>query len=284
MVRKFNLLNEKGQSFSLMDIYNYCFLTDPSGLGYGYETSYESLGNIFILNLRKNLQNTITGTLNFINYDNYKKFVDFIENSEELKFEYTIPYKDKEKTFLKDILLQEISKSEIKENGIISEDVKFDCLSLWYEENIAIYSMKAQDSELRWDFKWDSKFTDYSSRTLKYVNTGHIEAPVLIEIEGEAIIPKIELLVEGELYQTLEIQTTIAEYEKLLYCTRENNFYINKQNTDGTIENLFKEGYIDINNDNVIRLPKNRSCEIRLSAQNEIRNAKITIYPQYKAV
>ena len=30
MVREFRLINEKGQKFSLMDIYNYCLLTDPS--------------------------------------------------------------------------------------------------------------------------------------------------------------------------------------------------------------------------------------------------------------
>lgn len=30
MVREFRLINEKGQEFSLMDIYNYCLLTDPN--------------------------------------------------------------------------------------------------------------------------------------------------------------------------------------------------------------------------------------------------------------
>ena len=33
MVREFKLINEKGQEFSLMDIYNYCLLTDPSRSG-----------------------------------------------------------------------------------------------------------------------------------------------------------------------------------------------------------------------------------------------------------
>ena len=30
MVREFKLINEKGQEYSLMDIYNHCLLTDPS--------------------------------------------------------------------------------------------------------------------------------------------------------------------------------------------------------------------------------------------------------------
>ena len=37
MVREFSLLNEKNQMFSLMDIENYCLLTEPTGLGMTYE-------------------------------------------------------------------------------------------------------------------------------------------------------------------------------------------------------------------------------------------------------
>lgn len=33
MVREFKLVNEKGQEYSLMDIYNHCLLTDPSRTG-----------------------------------------------------------------------------------------------------------------------------------------------------------------------------------------------------------------------------------------------------------
>lgn len=52
MVREFKLLNENGQSFSLMDIHNAVLLTEPSGLGYAYETEYEKVGNSFIANIR----------------------------------------------------------------------------------------------------------------------------------------------------------------------------------------------------------------------------------------
>ena len=103
-------------------------------------------------------------------------------------------------------------------------------------------------------------------------------------MDGHLVNPKIELYVEGELYQSVEITVEIAEYEKLLYGTRENDFYINRQKTDGTLESLFDLDYIDPANDNVIRLPKNKSCELRLTAENEVLNAKVTILPQYKAV
>ena len=285
MVREFKLINEKGQEFSLMDIYNYCLLTEPNGLGYSYATEYQQLGNTFVENLRKMEQGQISGTLNFLNYDNYTSFVDFIEGSESLKFGYKIPYKDgSTKEFFKDIQIQSLSKTQLQPNGILSEAVTFDCLSLWYEENTVIYKIEPQSNEIRWDFRWDSKFNDYDTRNLQYINQGHVEAPVIIEIDGHIVNPVIELYVEGELYQTVEITADIAEYEKLLYDSRENQFYIGKQNTDGTKTSLFGLDHIKFENDNAIRLPKKRSCEIKLKAENDVLNAQITILPQYKAV
>ena len=230
-------------------------------------------------------QGQISGIVNFINYDNFKELVNFIESSESLRFSYKIPYKNgSTKEYFKDIQIQGLTKTQKQVNGIISETITFDCLSLWYEENSVVYTVTPLTNEIRWDFRWDSSFTDYDSRNLQYINEGHVEAPVVVEIDGNVVNPRIELYIEGELYQTVKITTTIAEYEKLLYDSRENNFSISKKNTDGTIKSLFDLNYIDFNNDNVIRIPKNRSCEIKLVADNEVLSAKLTIYPRYRAV
>ena len=285
MVREFRLINEKGQEFSFMNIYDNTLFTDPAGLGYSYNTEYQQLGDTFISNLRNIQQGQISGTLNFLNYDNYTSFVNFVESSESLRIGYKIPYSDgSTREYFKDVQIQSLSKTQVQTNGILSETVTFDCLSLWYEENTAIYTIESQENEIRWDFEWDSRFTDYDTRNLQYINQGHVEAPIYIEIDGQVVNPKIVLYVEGELYQTVDINTTIAQYEKLLYDTRENQFYIGKQNTDGSTTSLFSLDYIDFYNDNVIRLPKNKSCEIKLTADNEVLNAKITIYPRYRAV
>jgi len=220
MVREFKLLNEKGQSFSLMDIKNYCLLTEPTGLGYKYSTEYEQLGNTFVDNMKKLEQGQINATANFSSYDNYKNFIDFIEGSEELKLAYKIPYKDSPEEFLRNINMQLISKSEIKTNGVISEDIVIECKSLWYKENTFIYDMASQDGEMRWDFKWDSRFISYNIRRLQYINKGHVDAPIILEIEGPVVDPEIELYVEGELIQTVSLDVEIEEYEKLLYVHR----------------------------------------------------------------
>lgn len=285
MVREFKLLNEKGQEFSLMDIQKYALLTDPDGLGYSYSTEYQQLGNTFVNNIRLIEQGQISGMLNFISYENYSNFINYIESSNELKFGYKIPNMDGTyKEYFKDISIQGITKTQKQLNGIISETVTFDCLSLWYEENTIIYTIEPQEDEIRWDFRWDSRFADYSARNLQYINNGHVEAPIILEIDGYIENPKIELYVEGQLYQTVPFNVIIQQYEKLLYDTRENHFFIGKQNADGTTSSLFNLDVIEFANDNVLKIPKNRSCEIRLLADNDIQNAQITILPQYKAV
>ena len=284
MVREFKLINEKGQTYSLMDIENACLLTEPSGLGYSYSTEYEQLGSTFISNIRRIEQGQMHGTANFLKYDNYKKLIDFIEQSENLKFSYRIPFETGIKEYFKDIKIQNITKTEKQPNGVISEEIIFDCLSLWYEENSTIFKIEPQENEIRWDFKWDSRFSGYDSRKLSFVNQGHVEAPVLIEMDGSLVNPKIELYVEDELYQTVSFSTTIQAHEKLLYGTKENDFYIYKQETDGTLTSLFDLDVIDFSNDNVIRIPKNKSCKIVLSANNGVANAQVTILVYYKAI
>ena len=132
MVREFKLINEKGQEYSLMDIKEHCLLTEPSGLGYSYESEYEQLGNTFITNIRRIEQGQIEGQVNFLYYDNYKALVDFIEQAEKLKLSYKIPLNNGVKEYFKDIQIQSLSKTEIKSNSVISETIIFDCLSLWY--------------------------------------------------------------------------------------------------------------------------------------------------------
>ena len=57
-----------------------------------------------------------------------------------------------------------------------------------------------------------------------------------------------------------------------------------KQNADGTKTNIFNLDVVSFNNDNVIRLPKDKSIELRLVADNDISSAEITIFTYYKGV
>lgn len=284
MVRKFSLLNEKGQEYSLMDINNYCLLTDPSGLGYSYNSEYEQLGNTFINTIRTIGQGSISGTLNFLNYDNYRKLIKFMQSSQKLQLEYVVPYVGGEKTFYRDVELNSISKSQIQPNGIISESITLTTLSLWYEKVNTIYTIEDNDNVVRWDFDFDSYWNGYDVRNLEYTNLGDVEAPIEVIVNGEVINPKLELYIEGELYQTITISDTIEEYEQLIYNSKENEFAIKKRLADGTYESLFSLDYINFSNDNVLRIPNDRTCTIKLRADETITNATLIVYVYYVAV
>lgn len=283
-VREFKLINEKGQEYSLMDIENYCLLTEPSGLGYSYATDYEQLGTTFITNLRRIEQGQVQGQVNFLKYDNYKNLIDFIEHSEKLRLSYILPFENGKKEYFKDIQIQNITKTEIQQNGILSESITFDALSLWYSENYFGYDMSRQAGELRWDFEWDARFGDYSQRSVDFINDGHTPAPIEVSVDGEVVDPKITLKVEGEVYQEVPITVSIAEHEKLLYGSKENDFYIYKQETDGDLVSLFNLDNISFENDNVIRLPEKKDCSIILTGTGGIQNAELKIYVYYKAI
>lgn len=239
---------------------------------------------MFVENLKKIGQEPISATANFKRYDNYKKLVDFVEDAEKLKFSYKIPFENEQKEYFKDINFKSITKTQKQENGIISETIDFDCLSMWYEENTIEYTINPVEDEIRWDFTWDVMFNDNNSQTLIYKNSGHVPAPITLEIYGAVSNPAIEVYIEDELYQELKIKTTISEYEKLIYNTKENEFTLKKIKTDGTEEDLYDLDIIDFKNNNVIRIPKNKTCEIRLKADSTIENAKLTIFPRYKSV
>ena len=114
VVREFYIENETGQRFSMMNIEEGCFLSSPTGLGYSYDTQYSQIGNDFLQNIRKLTQGQISGELIFKKYDNYKKFVDFIESAIFLKLVYKIPFENGFTEFFKDIDISNIDKSEIR--------------------------------------------------------------------------------------------------------------------------------------------------------------------------
>ena len=229
-------------------------------------------------------QGQISGTANFINYDNYFKLVNFIESSEKLRIVYKVPFSTGAKEYFKDVQIQSLTKTQKQTDGILKETITFDCLGLWYEENAIEYNIEAIEDELCWDFYWDSYFNDSNSIDIEYINKGHVEAPNQLEIDGAVLNPKIQLFIEGILYQTVSINTNISEYEKLIYDSRKKQFEISKIKTNGIKETLFEWGVINFEEDIVVRIPKNKSCKIRLSADNTISKAKLTILPQYKLV
>lgn len=282
-VRRFLLENEKGQQFRMDNLDEGCFLTSPSGLGYSYNVNFVQLGYDFIENNRKINQQILKGTAYFKSYNMVKNFIDYVEIAKNLKWIYKIPFENEEKIFYRDVVITKLDKTE-KSGRWLACPIEFASKSLWYEQNETIFKIKPQINETRWNFNWNTVFNDNSSQSINYENKSHTDAPITLEIDGPVSNPNFEIYVNGELIQEVKIKVNILKYEKLIYNSKENEFSITKIKTDGTKESLFDLDIIDFKNNNVICIPQNKICELRIRADNTIENAKLTIYPQYKCV
>jgi len=285
MVREFSLLNEKNQKFSFMDIYNYCLLTEPSGLGVSVDIDYAQLGNVFVTNTKKIAQGQIGGTVNFINYDNYKNLVDFIARSERLKLLYSIPFEGGTRSYYRDVNVASLGKTELgNTTGILSEPIVFDCLSLWYEPKTIRYQMEKGTNQIIWDFEWNSRWIAFNTSNIDFTNDGHVPAAIQLEIPGEVVNPELELYLNDELIQTISITSQVSVGQTFEYSSKENDFYIKKILSDGTEQNLFSLDNVDFSQDLIIRLPQGQTSTLKITADTDIESAILTIFVYYKAV
>jgi hypothetical protein len=282
--RKFYIENEKQERFDLNS--KQCLFTSPSGLGLAKGITYIKVGNVYATDNQEDSQNVITGTLIFIEkpYENYKKFIDFIEKSTEIRLVYIPRFEEKaQKEYFRDVDFVDISKGELAESGVLECPISMNCKSLFYISNNQKYSIEMLADEPRFDSAyWGVIFNDYSNREITIDNIGHVEAAIRLEMWGYLITPKVELWHNDKLHAQLVIDTTIEVNEQMLYSSVDNDLYIHRLKADGTKENLI--GYLDLNNDNFFKLPKGVSI-IKLTADNGVETKiSLEVLTEYKAV
>lgn len=254
-IRNFYFENEKGKKIDCQKIDGNLFLYNVTGLGFEKEIDYVRVGNTFVKNKEELKQNVIDGELEFYNmtYDEYKTFTDFILQAESLKLIY-IPKRTNKVEYYRDIDIVKLEQNGEDDYNVMISPISLYCKSLWYEESNFIYTVEEITDELRWDFEWDSRFTDYENRSVIFENKGHVKAPFLLEMGGYILNPAISVYVNKKKVNELNLNITIEENEKLIYSTKDNELLLYKQLEDGTIQNLFND--LDLNNINFFKLPK----------------------------
>ena len=283
-IRNFYLENEKGNKIDFQSFDGGLFLYKVSGLGYEENISYEQVGDTFIPINKQLVQKPIEGTLEFDekSYDEYHKFVNFVNKSKNLKLIY-VPKLTNRIEFYRDIDFTRIDKSEEDDFGILSCAISMSPKTLWYKKEDVKIEITSIPNEVRWDFKWDSIFIDYNNKNIIYKNMRHTESAIQVVMNGYIKNPTITVYQDEEKIYELKIEIEIQEYEKYLFSSKDGELYIKKQNTDGTYENLFKNPYIDIKNTNIFKLPLGVS-KLQIHADNDINNARISILEFYKSV
>lgn len=282
MVRQFIIKNEYGEIFDLMNIEKGCIFSEPQGLGVTYNIGFYKIGTVYIENNKELTQSSISGKLYFKDYKKYQDLREYIKRSNNIKLVYKIPINGNYDEYYKEIVIQEITKTELSANQLLISDVQIRGLSNWRKEDVIVQLNKLLNNKrIRWNFRWNSKFGAERNKYI-YKNNSNLGAGFIIEITGEVINPVIEIKDEEDtIINKVRYNGTIASNEKLIYSTLDNELYFKKVNNEGVEENLFQTLELNGLNFNKMRPGINK---IKVTANNELKNITIRVYPEEEMV
>lgn len=283
MNKRYYLKNENGEILDINDFENSVFnLT--SDLGTSKQITYNRIENTFVKNTEEQEQGKIEGQVKFIkseieNEENYKKYEQFIKLAKTLTFVNIRKEKSGTAEYHTDVDYVKLGRKFERGSFLISELV-LNCITPWYKQNETIYTIEENQNKL-FGFPIDFEnmvFGTGNKNNRLIENDGFSEAPFYIKIRGPILNPKIQILKNKEILNSLEIGIELLENEELEYCTRDDKLLIRKIKNDGSYENLFD--LIDINNDsNFFKLPQGVS-NLQIIADTDIKYAQIIIYFQ----
>lgn len=282
IVRSFALINEYGLEYSLNDAKKTGFLTDPKGLGYGFSVNYIDIGDAFIRTKTKAKQGMISGTLIFGSnkpYDVYGKFSEFIRSSKEMRLIYRTP--GSSTAYYRDVDLVKIDKTEI-ENGVLKCAVEFYCKSLFYSNTRNNFTVSSVEGELRYDITWPARYNDYSERTIILSNTGDVDAPFTLSLDGYCENPTVTMQKDGKEVACIKFPLTLQAGEKILYSSLDDNMYVYHQDAEGNKTNIIQ--LLDINYDNFFKIPKGDYSISFTSDTGAAYTTSLVLYKFYRTV
>lgn len=287
MKRKFYIENENGMRIDLNNRNN-IFLEHPAGLGLVNEYDFADIGTAFYRNVYETAkQDNITGDLVFTkqSYQKYREFVDWIMAAETLTFVYS-PIDGSE--FFRDVELSYITKTELSTGRWLYAPISLLCTSPWYIPAPVNLSLTQQSSgAMRYPFKYNSSLIYGSSTAGNMASdlevSGHIPAGLMVRYTGVAENPKFILTeADGTEIGRCELATSISAGETIELSTAYGNCYVKKITAQGETDLL---GVVDISKNPYFKVPLNRSCVLRLLADDVMQGtAEARLYAYYRSV
>lgn len=275
MASKFYIMNEKAVRYDLNSPEKGVF-TAPDGFGVAYSSNYLSVGNIWAAESRKLEQPTPSGKIVFPlkPYQTFNDFINFINAATGLVLVYQPAGLDKE--YFADIDIVSIKKGGYNREKF-EVPVQFICKSLFYTSEKFEYHVQRSDKEIRWDFRWETKFNDQNSVFFSFHNNGHVESPFVLSFTGYCLNPAITVIQAGkQLYKSV-YSVELQANERLEISTFDGDLYIQKNGADA------KE-CLDFTQENFFKLPTGDS-EIYFSCDAGImNNVVLNLEKYYKGV
>ena len=273
---KFYIMNEKAVRWSLNSPETGVF-TEPYGFGVDYNNKYLKVGDVWIPNSSELKQPSPSGKIVFPKkqYETYQNFMNFINRATQLVLVYQPA--DLETEYFAEIDMVNIQKGGYSIGESFAVPIIFVCKSLFYTEEKFYYQIQKAEREIRWDFRWETKFNDANSVYFVFNNDGHVEAPFILSFIGYCNNPEIQVLQNGvELYRTV-FNVELQANDRLTLSSFDNDLYI-EVNGERRLDIL------DFRNQNFFKLPKGQSEIYFRSEAGRMNDITLSLEKYYTGV
>ncbi len=204
MVRKFSLINRNNATWDFTDPAEKVFARNPAGLGLVKSAELLRLGN---------KQKVVDEQYEFVNktfdvlfygdtrekmYSDYNDFIDFITVG-DISLLYEIPSQNV--AYRISVLVSEITKTEVKENGYMTCGLTLTPLSFWEdnEKNSLVISVEGSRYGKKYPLSRPYRYAGSNALDNVAIDiTGNMEVPFEITIDGGCTDPSYQIYASDE--------------------------------------------------------------------------------------
>ena len=270
-MRKFKIINADGLEFDLMR--KDAFFNLPTGLGFSISDESFSTGFGWIETESELEQGVISGEMVILNYSVYSEFSKFCAK-EPLVFCYA----PAGSWFFRDCKISKLDKGDIDEKTHrLVCPIDLLCYSVWYDNKWVFKATTAENDGKTYNYKYPYVYSETTAGAVTLLNTGAIQSPCRIHVQGVVVNPKWALTVNGVVTQRGEINITIPNGNKLLVDSTAQSMEIAEYTHNNEfVRNLYQ--YSDFSTSRFIFAPPGTSV---LSFSHEGIN-EIQVYVEVK--
>ena len=275
MASKFYIMNEKSTRYDLNSTEKGVF-TSPDGFGIEYSIDYLKIGNTWSKDKEELTQPAPSGKIVFPvkPYRTFNDFINFINSAKELVLVYKPAGLLKE--YFAEVDIISIDKGGFHGEALIIP-VKFKCKTLFFTEEKFEYHVERTEKEMRWDFRWETKFNDQNGLYFAFHNDGHVESPFVLSFTGYCLNPSITVVQAGKEIYKSKYSVEVQANERLEISTFDGDLYIQKNGLDA-------KSCLNFTQENFFKLPTGDS-EIYFSCEAGIlNNILLNLEKYYKGV
>lgn len=208
-MRKFKLMNSRGEAFDLMR--RDAFFSAPDGLGFDETIEFAQMGDQYIDTFHYASQMTLSGEMRFAGYGQYNEFIGFL--TDNLVFMYC-PY---ETWYEADCILQSIAKGEIDPaSKELICSVAFTRKSLWHSNRTFIKSNPSVGDGKVYPYTYPYTYAEATAGDMSIQNNGTVQSSCVIQILGPVSNPRWALIQNGEIIADGAVSADIPEGRKII--------------------------------------------------------------------